>query len=91
MSSLHPGVTFHEDDRGHGPFMIRVDGTNEFVANVQTGYYSRWGSPERSVTLCEGCNNPAILSYQTMNDALKAANQVWEIEGFHTLIEIMRQ
>ena len=90
MSSLYPGVMFREDDRGNGPFMIRVGGTNEFVTNIQAGYYSRWGSPELSVTLCEGCNNPDILSYQTMNEALEAANQVWEIEGFHTSIEVIR-
>jgi len=90
MSSLHPSVTFHEDDRGKGPFMIRIGGTSEYVTNIQTGYYSRWGSPDRSVTLCEGWNNQDILSYQTMDEALEAASQVWEIEGFHTSIEVIR-
>ena len=87
MSSLHPGVTFYEDDRGKGPFKIRIGGTREFVSSIQAGYYSRWGSPGKSVTLVEGWDNPAIICYKTMDEALEAADQVWEIEGFHTSIE----
>ncbi len=88
MSSLHPGVTFYEDDRGKGPFMIRLGGTNEFVSDIRTGYYSRFGSPAQSVTLVEGWDNPAIRLYQTMDAALEAADLVWEIEGIHTSIEV---
>ena len=88
MSSLHPGVTFYEDDRGKGPFMIRLGGTNEFVSDIRTGYYSRFGSPAQSVTLVEGWDNPAIRLYQTMEAALEAADLVWEIEGIHTSIEV---
>ena len=87
MGNLHTGVTFYEDDRGHGPFKIRIGGTREFVASIQTSYYSRFGSPEASVTLVEGWNNPDIRSYQTMDEALFVADQVWDIEGFHTSIE----
>lgn len=89
-SSLHPGVTFYEDDRGKGPFMIRIGGTSEFVSSIQTGYYSRFGVPADSVTIVEGWENPAIRSYQTMEAALEAADQVWEIEGRHTSIEVIR-
>ena len=88
MSSLHPGVTFYEDDRGKGPFMIRLGGTNEFVSDIRTGYYSRFGSPAQSVTLVEGWDNPAIRLYQTMEAALEAVDLVWEIEGIHTSIEV---
>jgi len=86
----HTGVTYCEEDRGKGPFIIRIGGTREFVSSIQTGYYSRFGSPAEKVTLVEGWDNPAILSYQTMDDAIKAAVQVWDIEGFHTSIEITK-
>jgi len=89
-NSLHPGVTFYEDDRGKGPFMIRIGGTREFVSNINTGYYSRFGVPANSVTLVEGWENPAIRTYQTMDEALAAADLVGEIEGFHTSIEVIR-
>ena len=88
MSSLHPGVTFYEDDREKGPFKIRIGGTREFVSSIQTGYYSRWGGPPEGVTLVEGWDHPDILIYQTMDAALAAADQVWDIEGFHTSIEV---
>lgn len=90
MSSLHPGVTFYEDDRGKGPFKIRIGGTCEFVSSIQTGYYARWGGPPEGVTLVEGWENPAIQIYQTMDEALAAADLVWEIEGIHTSIEASR-
>lgn len=90
MSSLHTGVTYHEDDRGKGPFMIRIGGTSEFVSDIRTGYYSRFGSPTQSVTLVEGWDNPNMRFYQTMDAALEAADLVWEIEGFHTSIEVKR-
>jgi hypothetical protein len=84
------GVTYYEEDRGKGPFIIRIGGTREFVSSIQTGYYSRFGSPEKKVTLVEGWDNPAILSYQTMDEAIRAAVQVWNIEGYHTTVEATR-
>jgi len=68
--------------------MIRIGGTREFVSDVHAGYYSRFGSPVQSVTLVEGWDNPAIRLYQTMDAALEVADLVWEIEGFHTSIEV---
>ena len=90
-SRKHPGVTFYEDDRGNGPFMIRIGGTNEFVSNIHTGYYARFGSPAQGVTTVEGWDNPAIRIYPTMDAALRAADQVWDIEGFHTSIEVCHE
>jgi hypothetical protein len=84
---LHPGVTFYEDDRQRGPFMIRIGGTSEFVSSIRDGYYSRWGSPGEGVTLVEGWENPKAMTFKTMDDALEAADKVWGIEGFHTSIE----
>lgn len=87
MTRQYPGVTYYEDDRGKGPFKIRIGGTREFVSGIQTGYYSRWGGPPPGVTLVEGWENPAICLYQTMDEALDAAEKVGIIEGFHTSIE----
>ena len=87
MSSLHPGVTFYEEDRDSGPFMIRSGGTSEFVSNIQDDYYSRWGSPGKGVTLVEGWENPKTMMFETMDDALKAADKVWRIEGIYISIE----
>jgi len=90
MSKLHTGVTFYEEDREKGPFKIRIGGTNDFVSDINAGYYNRWGSPSKKVTLVEGWDNPAIWIFQTMDAALRAADQVWDIEGIHTSIEIVR-
>ena len=84
----HLGVTYYEGDRDKGPFMIRVGGTNEFVSDIQTGYYTRWGNPAEGVTLVEGWDNPATQVYQTMDEALEAADQVVKIEGYHVSIEV---
>ena len=88
MINVYPGVTYYEDDRGNGPFMVRAGGTNEFVSEIRSGYYSRFGSPGKSVTFVEGWDNPAIRTYQTLDAALVAANLVWEIEGMHTTVEV---
>ncbi len=88
---LHPGVTFYEEDRECGPFMIRIGGTSEFVSSIQTGYYSRWGGPPEGVMIVEGWENPKILTFGTMDEALEAADKVWDIEGFHTSIEAMNR
>ena len=87
MTSLHPGVTFYEEDRDSGPFTIRMVGTNEFVSSIQDGYYSRWGSPGKGVTLVEGWENPKTMIFETMDKALKAADEVWRIEGIYISIE----
>jgi|TARA_R110001583_G_C5489642_1_gene394640 hypothetical protein len=89
MSSVYSGVTFYEEDRDNGPFTIRISGTKEFVSNIRDGYYSRWGSPGKCVTLVEGWDNPATIIYKTMDEAIRAATQVWEIEGLHTSIEVI--
>ncbi len=86
MSSLHPGVTFYEDDRGRGPFKIRIGGTREFVSEIDPDYKRSW--PPGQVLVCEGWDNPEALTYRTMDEALLAADLVWEIEGFHTSIEV---
>jgi len=88
MNSLHTGVTFYEDDRGYGPFMIRIGGTSDFVSEIDP-HYERC-SPPGKVETTPGWRNPLALSFNTMDEALVAADQVWEIEGIHTSIERRR-
>ena len=85
MSSLHPGVTFYEEDRGASQFTIRIGGTSEFVSNIDPEDPRSW--PNGSVETVEGWEHPEALTYGTMDEALEAADLVWEIEGFHTSIE----
>jgi|TARA_R110000824_G_C14901411_1_gene645491 hypothetical protein len=86
MSSLHPGVTFYEEDRDSGPFMIRIGGTSEFVSFIDADDPSSW--PPGCVDTVDGWENSKVLTYNTMDEALAAADVVWDIEGFHTNIEI---
>ena len=87
MSSLHPGVTYYEEDREKGPFKIRIGGTNEFVSHIDEHDKRCW--PPGNVQLCEGWENAKALVYETMEAALEAADVVWDIEGFHTSIEVI--
>ena len=85
MASLHPGVTFYEEDRHTGPFKIRIGGTSDFVSEIDPDYKRCW--PPGQVLVCEGWDSPKALTYTTLDEALAAADQVWNIEGFHTSIE----
>jgi len=87
MSSLHPGVTFYEEDRTKGPFKIRIGGTSEFVSDIDPDWPRSW--PPGKVEVVEGWDDPQAEVYETMDAALEAADQVWNIEGFHTSIESM--
>ena len=84
-TSLHPGVTFYEDDRSGGPFMIRIGGTSDFVSDIDPDWKRCW--PPGKVDVCNGWDNPDALKFETMDDALAAADHVWNIEGYHTSIE----
>ena len=86
-SSLHPGVTFYEDDRDKGPFCIRIGGTSDFVSDIDAKYKRCW--PPGKVDVVAGWDNPQALMFETMDAALEAADQVCAIEGFHTSIETM--
>jgi len=79
------GVTFYEDDRKKGPFTIRIGGTNEFVSDIDPEWKRAW--PPGKVDVVKGWDNPKTLRFDTMDDAIKAAVLVWNIEGFHTSIE----
>ncbi len=86
-NSLHPGVTFYEDDREKGPFKIRIGGTSEFVSEIDPDFKLAW--PPGKVEVVYGWENSKALVYDTMEAALEAADQVWDIEGFHTSVEVI--
>ena len=67
MNSLHTGVTFYEDDRGYGPFMIRIGGTSDFVSEIDP-HYERC-SPPGKVETTPGWRNPSALRFNTMDEA----------------------
>jgi hypothetical protein len=85
MDRRFEGVTWRESDRNHGPFMIRIGGTSEFVSEIDPLW--KRASPPGKVEVCEGWMNPNAMVFDTMDKALNAASKVWNIEGFHTSIE----
>ena len=68
------GVTWHEEDRDGGPFMVRIGGTREFVSIG-------------SVKTVDGWDNPLAMKYNSLDEAKDAGASVWEIEGFHNSVE----
>jgi len=81
------GVIYRDEDRGKGPFVLRVSGTSDFVTGIKTGYYSRFGSPAEAVEVQAGWGNPAALSFQTMDKAIAAAEEAFRIEGCYLSVE----
>jgi hypothetical protein len=81
------GITYYEEDRGHGPFVLRQSGSNNFVTEINTSYYSRFGNPAESVVFGKGWDNPKNISFKTMKKALEAAEHVFRIEGIHISVE----
>jgi len=82
------GVTYYEEDREKGPFTIRIGGTNDFVSDIDPHWKRAW--PPGKVEVVEGWTNRKALKFYTMDAAIKAACQVWNIDGFHTSIEIAK-
>ena len=80
----HTGITFYEEDRDCGPFMIRIGGTRDFVSKI-VEVFAAW--PDGYVEVVDGWENPESLKFETLDEALVAADQVWNIEGFHTSVE----
>jgi hypothetical protein len=80
------GVTYYEEDREKGPFTIRIGVTSDFVSDIDPHWKRAW--PPGKVELVEGWGNRKAMVFNTMDAAIKAAVQVWDIEGIHTSIEI---
>lgn len=82
---MDTGITYHEDDRGESSFVIRVDGSNEFVSEIDPDCPRSW--PPGNVELVEGWGSPDALRFDSLETAIAAAIAVWEIEGFHVTVE----
>ena len=68
-------------------YKIRLGGTKEFVSKIDPTWAR--ASPPGKVDFVEGWDNPLALVYETYEDAKTAANEVGEIEGFHTSVELI--
>ena len=86
MKNNHPGVNWHEDQRSKGPFSIRIGGSNDFVTKIDPD--DRHVIPPGSGSLVQGRNHPDVIQFDILDEALDAASQVFQIEGFHNSIEM---
>ena len=66
-------------------YKIRLGGTSEFVSEIDPTYARC--SPPGKVEVVKGWNNPLALVYETYEAAKAAADEVGDIEGFHTTVE----
>ena len=66
-------------------YCIRLGGTSEFVSKIDPT--DPRCHPPGSVDFVEGWHHPDALTYGTFNEAKRASEEVWAIEGFHTTIE----
>jgi hypothetical protein len=83
----HPGVTYNEEDRVPGTFKIRIGGSGDFVSKIDP--YDRRCAPPGRVDVVAGWDNPGAMTFDSLDEALRHADMVWGIEGFHTSIERM--
>ena len=66
-------------------YKIRLGGTNEFVSDIDPTWPR--ACPPGKVEFVVGWDNPSALVYETYEEAIDAADQVGDIEGFHTTVE----
>jgi len=66
-------------------FKIRLGGANEFVSAIDPDWPR--ASPPGKVDFVKGWDNQDAKKWKNLGDAEIAAAQVWDIEGFHTVIE----
>ena len=68
-------------------YKIRHAGTNEFVSKIDPTWPR--ASPPGKVDFVKGWNNSLALVYGTYEDAKTAADEVEEIEGFNSSVELV--
>ena len=81
------GVFWTSDDLDCGPFVLRLCGTNSFVSKIDPTDISYF--PAGSVDTVTGWDNPIMLQFPTMDDAIRAGAQAWEFEGCHIHVEAL--
>ncbi len=69
-------IIYYEEDRGSGPFIIRVSGAREFVSRVDN----------RGIHYSEDCNE--AIQYDDFDEAIEAAKEVFDKDHMHLSIEI---
>tara|TARA_R100000664_G_C2746981_1_gene134589 strand:+ start:284 stop:541 length:258 start_codon:yes stop_codon:yes gene_type:complete len=77
-------IIYYEEDRNHGPFIIRVSGSREFVSRVDT---------RRTCTIFDGIlvysEDPnEALQFDDLDEAIEVAKEVFEQDDMHLSIEI---
>lgn len=85
----HEGIIWYEKDKENGPFAIRQSGSSNFITKINTEYYSRFGSPCPKVTFEHGWDNPKIIKFSTLVDAVYMAKKAYEIEEIHLTVEAL--
>ena len=89
-------IIYYEDDRNHGPFIIRVSGTREFVSRIKTSRAIRHRSfqllANRNVFRSKGIHysddpNEAV-QFDCFDAAIEAAKEVFEQDHMQLSIEI---
>ena len=76
-------IIYYEEDRNHGPFIIRVSGAREFVSRIQT---SRGIRHREGIHYSEDPNE--AIQFDDFDEAIEAAKEVYEQDGMHLSIEI---
>jgi hypothetical protein len=69
-------IIYYEEDRNHGPFIIRVSGAREFVSRVDN----------RGIHYSEDPNE--AIKYDYFDEAIEAAKEVYEQDDMQLSIEI---
>jgi hypothetical protein len=82
---MNDGVEFDEDDRGRGPFAVRIGGTSDFVSAIDPDWPLAW--PPGRVQTVNGWGRPEALTFDSLDAAIAAALQVGDIEGCHCSVE----
>tara|TARA_Y100000034_G_scaffold81930_1_gene98199 strand:- start:193 stop:450 length:258 start_codon:yes stop_codon:yes gene_type:complete len=82
MANGHDGVTWYEEDRDSGPFHLRQGGSNNWVTSIDP--HDRRSVPPGSV---EYGDKVVALEFDTLDNALAAADSAVSIDGVHLSVE----
>ena len=81
----YEGVYWNMTDSDHGPYGLRISGTSEFVSGIDPDDPS--SMPPGSITTVEGWDNPLVLNFDTLDEALEAGREAWIADNCHISVE----
>ena len=81
-------VNYYEDEKG--PFMIRVSGSNDFVSKIKTLLQGGRIIHRIEFNDCGWDNPEQVMSFDTLEEALKTCDKVFLVDGQHYSIESIR-